>query len=101
MPGRSSACYVSFDDGAHWQSLQQNLPITSVRDIDVHGDDLVIATHGRGFWIMDDVAPLRQMNDVRPGQVTLFKPCRCDSRAHARLHRHADAEGRADGGQSA
>jgi photosystem II stability/assembly factor-like uncharacterized protein len=52
--------YVSFDDGGHWQTLQANLPRTSVRDIDVHGDDLVIATHGRGFWIMDNVAPLRQ-----------------------------------------
>ena len=65
---------VSFDDGAHWQSLQQALPITSVRDIDVHGDDLVIATHGRGFWIMDDVSALRQMSDVHSGAVTLFKP---------------------------
>jgi photosystem II stability/assembly factor-like uncharacterized protein len=72
--GTEFGVYVSFDDGAHWQSLQQNLPITSVRDIDVHGDDLVIATHGRGFWIMDDVSPLRQMNDVRPGAVTLFAP---------------------------
>ena len=53
--------YVSFDDGDAWQPLQRNLPITSVRDIEVHGDDLVIATHGRGFWIMDDVAPLREM----------------------------------------
>ena len=52
--------YVSFDDGDHWQSLQLNLPVTSVRDIDVHGNDLVIATHGRAFWIMDDVTPLRQ-----------------------------------------
>jgi photosystem II stability/assembly factor-like uncharacterized protein len=52
--------YVSFDDGDHWQTLQANLPRTSVRDIDVHGDDLVIATHGRGFWIMDDIAALRQ-----------------------------------------
>ena len=51
---------VSFDDGDHWQSLQMNLPVTSVRDIDVHGDDLVIATHGRAFWVMDNVAPLRQ-----------------------------------------
>ena len=65
---------VSFDDGAHWQSLQQNLPVTSVRDIDVHGDDLVIATHGRGFWIMDDVTALRQMSKVRPGTVRLFAP---------------------------
>jgi photosystem II stability/assembly factor-like uncharacterized protein len=53
--------YVSFDDGEHWRSLQMNLPRTSVRDIDVHGDDLVIATHGRGFWIFDDVSPLRQL----------------------------------------
>jgi photosystem II stability/assembly factor-like uncharacterized protein len=65
---------VSFDDGAHWQSLQQSLPITSVRDIDVHGNDLVIATHGRGFWIMDDVSALRQMDDVHSGAVTLFRP---------------------------
>ena len=72
--GTEFGVYVSFDDGAHWQSLQQNLPITSVRDIDVHGDDLVIATHGRGFWIMDDISPLRQMNEVRPGAVTLFAP---------------------------
>lgn len=54
--------YVSFDDGARWQPLQLNLPRTSVRDIDVHGDDLVIATHGRGFWILDDVSPLRQLD---------------------------------------
>ena len=45
-----------------------------MRDIDVHGDDLVIATHGRGFWIMDDMTALRQMNDVRSGEPTLFKP---------------------------
>ena len=72
--GTEFGIYVSFDDGAHWQSLQQNLPVTSVRDIDVHGDDLVIATHGRGFWIMDDMTALRQMNDVRSGEPTLFKP---------------------------
>ena len=53
--------YVSFDDGAYWQSLQMNLPRTSVRDIDVHGDDLVIATHGRSFWVLDDLASMRQM----------------------------------------
>jgi photosystem II stability/assembly factor-like uncharacterized protein len=72
--GTEFGMYVSFDDGAHWQSLQQNLPVTSVRDIDVHGDDLVIATHGRSFWIMDDVSALRQMDAVRPGAVTLFRP---------------------------
>ena len=70
--GTERGMFVSFDDGAHWQSLEQNLPMTSVRDIDVHGNDLVIATHGRGFWIMDDVTALRQMNNA-PGP-TLFKP---------------------------
>jgi photosystem II stability/assembly factor-like uncharacterized protein len=72
--GTEFGIYVSFDDGAHWQPLQQNLPVTSVRDIDVHGNDLVIATHGRGFWIMDDVSALRQMGEVAAGAVTLFKP---------------------------
>ncbi|HEV3092221.1 MAG TPA: hypothetical protein VGX91_12350, partial [Candidatus Cybelea sp.] len=53
--------YVSFDGGARWQSLQNNLPHTSVRDAIVHDGDLVVATHGRGFWILDDVEPLREM----------------------------------------
>lgn len=72
--GTERGVFVSLDDGAHWQSLQQNLPMTSVRDIDVHGDDLVIATHGRGFWIMDNVTALRQMGALRPDEATLFKP---------------------------
>jgi photosystem II stability/assembly factor-like uncharacterized protein len=58
--GTERGIFVSFDDGGHWQPLQKNLPVTSVRDIDVHDNDLVIATHGRSFWIMDDVIPLRQ-----------------------------------------
>jgi photosystem II stability/assembly factor-like uncharacterized protein len=56
---------VSFDDGDHWQSLQLNLPVTSVRDLVVHEDDLVIATHGRSFWILDDASPLRQIDAKR------------------------------------
>ncbi|HVA34562.1 MAG TPA: hypothetical protein VNG31_10470 [Candidatus Baltobacteraceae bacterium] len=52
---------VSFDAGLHWQSLQLDLPHTSVRDLVVHGNDLAIATHGRGFWILDDVEPLREL----------------------------------------
>ena len=71
--GTERGMFVSFDDGAHWQTLEQNLPMTSVRDIDVHGADLVIATHGRGFWIMDDVSALRQMGSVHD-EVALFKP---------------------------
>ena len=64
--------WVSFDDGGRWQSLQLNLPRTSVRDIIVHGDDLVVATHGRGFWILDDISPLRQA--AASMQDTLFRP---------------------------
>jgi photosystem II stability/assembly factor-like uncharacterized protein len=53
--------YVSFNDGEQWQSLQNNMPVTSVRDIVVHGDDLDIATHGRGFWVLDQMTPLREV----------------------------------------
>jgi photosystem II stability/assembly factor-like uncharacterized protein len=53
--------YVSFHDGEQWQPLQNNMPVTSVRDIVVHGDDLAVATHGRGFWVMDQMAALRQI----------------------------------------
>jgi photosystem II stability/assembly factor-like uncharacterized protein len=63
--GTEFGVYVSFDDGDHWQSLQLNLPITSVRDLTIHGDDLVIATHGRSFWILDNMTPLRQVLEAR------------------------------------
>ena len=67
--------YVSFDDGDSWQSLQLNMPTTSIRDLVVHGDDLVIATHGRSFWILDDAAPLREMSaQVSAADLWLFKP---------------------------
>ena len=67
--------YVSFDDGDHWQPLHFNLPACSVRDIDIHGDDLIIATHGRSFWIMDGIAPLRQANtEVASAAAWLYKP---------------------------
>jgi photosystem II stability/assembly factor-like uncharacterized protein len=73
--GTEKGVYVSFDDGGRWQSLQRNLPVTSVRDIDVHGNDLVIATHGRAFWVMDDVTPLRQLDaKVAAASAWLFAP---------------------------
>src|SRR5499426_3986236 len=59
--GTLEGAYVSFDQGKHWQSLQQNLPATPVTDLKVHHGDLLAATMGRSFWIMDDVAPLRQI----------------------------------------
>jgi hypothetical protein len=63
--GSETTVYVSFDNGDHWQSLRQNLPSTSIRDLDLHTDhhqnDLVIGTYGRGFWVLDDITPLRQI----------------------------------------
>jgi hypothetical protein len=72
--GTERGVYVSFDDGDTWQPLQMNLPATSVRDIEVKGVDLVIATHGRGFWILDDVSVLRQVDVTAPVATTLFAP---------------------------
>ncbi|MEO8746393.1 MAG: hypothetical protein ABI379_01860, partial [Rhodanobacter sp.] len=73
--GTEKQVYVSFDDGANWQSLRLNLPMTSMRDLDVHGDDLVLATFGRGFWILDDISALRQLDEsVSQAAATLFKP---------------------------
>jgi photosystem II stability/assembly factor-like uncharacterized protein len=67
--------FVSFDDGDHWQSLQLNLPTVSVRDLVVHGDDLVIATHGRSFWILDDMVPLREIDaKAAASDVYLYQP---------------------------
>ena len=69
------AVYVSFDDGDHWQSLRLNMPASSVRDVIVKDDDLIAATHGRGFWILDDITPLRQVNSqVADASATLLKP---------------------------
>jgi len=62
--GTELGIFVSFDDGDHWQPLQLNLPATSVQDLVIHGDDLIIATHGRSFWILDDITPLRQASDA-------------------------------------
>ncbi|HEX4012723.1 MAG TPA: hypothetical protein VHX17_02400 [Candidatus Cybelea sp.] len=72
--GTERGVYVSFDDGTNWQPLQLNLPVTSIRDIAVHGDDLVLATHGRAFWVMDDVAPLRQVAQAPGDRAYLFAP---------------------------
>jgi photosystem II stability/assembly factor-like uncharacterized protein len=67
--------YVSFDDGDHWQSLQLNLPVAAVHDLAIHGDDLVIATHGRSFWILDDITPLRQASAaMKAGAAWLYQP---------------------------
>ena len=73
--GSEHQVWVSFNDGDDWQSLRLNMPATSIRDLVIHGDDLVVGTHGRGFWILDDVTPLRQMTaSVSSDAVTLFRP---------------------------
>ncbi|MBS1557663.1 MAG: glycoside hydrolase [Bacteroidetes bacterium] len=65
---------VSFDDGEHWQSLQLNMPCTSIRDLVIKDDDLVVGTHGRSFWILDNLTPLRQLKKEMTSQSILFKP---------------------------
>jgi photosystem II stability/assembly factor-like uncharacterized protein len=66
--GTERSLYVSFDDGNNWQKLNSGLPASSVRDITIHGDDLVIATHGRGFYVLDDIVPLRALaGNAEPG----------------------------------
>ena len=73
--GTEFGLYVSFDEGGRWQPLQLNLPVTPISDLAVHRQDLVVSTQGRGFWILDDVTPLHQLNDaVARADVHLFKP---------------------------
>jgi hypothetical protein len=73
--GTERAVYVSFDDGEHWQSLRLNMAPSSVRDVIIKNDDLVAATHGRGFWILDDIQPLRRIDQkIISSEAFLFKP---------------------------
>ncbi len=73
--GSENTVYVSFDDGENWQSLRLNMPATSIRDLVIKDDDLVVGTHGRSFWILDDITPLRQVTPQYSSTETiLFKP---------------------------
>ncbi|HVZ18470.1 MAG TPA: hypothetical protein VG897_15225, partial [Terriglobales bacterium] len=73
--GTESGVFVSYDDGANWESLQLDLPVVPVHDLVVHGDDLVLATHGRGFYVLDDLSPVRQHTDkLKNESVHLFTP---------------------------
>ena len=72
--GTETGVFVSFDDGNSWRPLQNNLPASSIRDLVIHGDDLVVATHGRAFWILDDIAPLRQWNQESMNQNARLYP---------------------------
>ncbi len=98
--GTETGIWVSFDDGLHWQMLQLNLPTTPVHDLIIHDDDLVVATHGRAFWVLDDLSPLRQ---VGPGiaveEAHLFTPRAATRtrRGHVRRRRYAIGENPPDG----
>ncbi|MGA7920351.1 MAG: hypothetical protein WCA38_11835, partial [Candidatus Acidiferrales bacterium] len=73
--GTERGVYVSFNDGQQWQPLQLNLPVSPIHDLVIHGDDLVVATHGRSFWILDDITPLRQLTaHDEQADIILFKP---------------------------
>jgi photosystem II stability/assembly factor-like uncharacterized protein len=73
--GTETGIHVSFDDGAHWQSLRLNLPVVPIHDLVIQGSDLVVATHGRSFWILDDITPLRQVSEeIQQQAAYLFKP---------------------------
>jgi len=73
--GTESNVWLSFDEGEHWSSLQLNLPHTSMRDLVIHGSDLVLATHGRSFWVLDDISPLRQFSpSLSTSEATLLRP---------------------------
>ena len=73
--GTEWGMYISFDDGNSWKPFQLNLPITSIRDLKIKDNDLIVATHGRSFWIIDDLTPLHQLNDnVLLSESYLYKP---------------------------
>lgn len=91
--GTELGVYLSFDDGATWQPFQCNLPVTPVYDLVIHGTDLIAATHGRSFWILDDLSPLYQMRNAQPQQpLSLFAP---------RPTVRSRFENRTEGGESA
>lgn len=72
--GSEREVYFSIDDGANWQSLRNNMPATSIRDLVIHEDDLVVGTHGRSAWILDNIAPLREMDKSKAGGAYLYIP---------------------------
>ena len=73
--GTENGVYVSFDAGENWESLQLNLPVTPIRDLVIKNDDVVLGTHGRSFWILDDIAPLRELNaNTAASTMHFFKP---------------------------
>ena len=86
--GTEHGVYVSFDDGDSWQSLRLNLPDTQISDLAVKGDDLVIATHGRSFWVLENISTLRQLTpDLTSSALKVFEP-----RPAVRSYNRADVD---------
>jgi photosystem II stability/assembly factor-like uncharacterized protein len=94
--GTETGMFVSFDDGGHWQPLQLNLPVTPIHDLVVKDDDLVVATHGRSFWVLDDITPLRQVNaQSAQTDALLYRP-----QTALRLHYPTDVDKRQPVGEN-
>jgi photosystem II stability/assembly factor-like uncharacterized protein len=94
--GTELGVFVSFDDGGHWQPLQLNLPVSPIHDLVVKDDDLVVATHGRSFWVLDDITPLRQANAQSAQQdAILYAP-----QVALRLHYPTDIDKRQPVGEN-
>ena len=75
VAGSERGAFMSMDDGDSWRSLQLNLPVTSVRDFEIFGDDIIVGTHGRGIWVIEDISPLRQLDaNVLAADAYLFQP---------------------------
>ena len=72
--GTETGVYFSVDDGSHWQALKLNLPAVPIHDLEIHGEDLLVATHGRSFWVLDDITPLRQIDPAAHPEMVLYKP---------------------------
>ncbi len=87
--GTETGLYISFDDGMNWQPFQSNLPVTPIHDVIVKGTDLIVATHGRSFWILDDITPLHQMADGDT-PIALYKP---RDTPRYRIYEYTEAEG--------
>jgi photosystem II stability/assembly factor-like uncharacterized protein len=99
--GTERSVYVSWDDGDHWQSLQMNLPPTSIRDLVIHHDDVVVGTHGRSFWILDNITALRQFSpEMAKAESTSLCAATYLSRAPQQQYRYAFAAGRTRGTES-
>jgi hypothetical protein len=98
--GTETGVWLSFDDGAHWQTLQNNLPTTPIHDLIVHQNDLDVATHGRSFWVLDDLSPLRQMTQAFAAEdAHLFTPATAHRTrtGHTNRRRYAIGENPPDG----